>query len=108
MPRVSCRDCRQVRDQSGDTHLLVLRGFEERILLWAADHLVEGGAGRDHGVNAVFFFYGEVDEEWFAAGAGFRGCRSDFGSFCDVGGGDAGRGGKHDEGGGGEGGGGGG
>ena len=28
----------------------------------AADHFVEGGSGGDHGVDAVFFFYLEVDE----------------------------------------------
>ena len=36
----------------------------------AADHFVEGGAGGDHGVDAVFFFYLEVDEEGLAGGAG--------------------------------------
>jgi hypothetical protein len=46
--------------------LLVLCGFEEGVFLWAADHLVEGCAGGDHGVDAVFFFYLEVDEEWLA------------------------------------------
>ena len=55
-------------------HLFILRGFEQRVFLWAADHLVEGGAGGDHGVDAVFFFYLEVDEEGFAAGAGFCDC----------------------------------
>ena len=47
------------------------RQFQGGDLLWAVDHLVEGGAGRDHGVDAVFFFDLEVDEEGFAAGAGF-------------------------------------
>src|SRR6202012_4046792 len=71
--------------------------FEERVFLWAADHLVERGAGRDHGVDAVFFFYGEVDEEGFAAGAGPGGRRCDLGAFGDIGSVDAVRGGEHDE-----------
>lgn len=41
--------------------LLVLRGFQEGVVLGAADHFVEGGAGGDHGVDSVFFFYLEVD-----------------------------------------------
>src|ERR1700730_8527342 len=48
----------------------VLRGFEEWVFCRAADHLMEGGAGGDHGVDAVFFFYLEVDQEGLAAGAG--------------------------------------
>ena len=51
-------------------HLLVLRGFEERIFFGPADHLVEGGAGGDHRVDAVFLLDLEVDEEGLAAGAG--------------------------------------
>ena len=50
-------------------HLLVLRGFEEGVVGGAADHFVEGGAGGNHRVDAVFFFNGEVDEESLAAGA---------------------------------------
>ena len=46
---------------SGGRSLFVVRGFEEGIFGWAANHLVEGGAGGDHGVDAVFFFYLEVD-----------------------------------------------
>ena len=32
---------------------------------------MEGGAGGDHGVDAVFFFYLEVDQKGLAAGARF-------------------------------------
>ena len=41
--------------------LLVLREFEEGVVGGAADHFVEAAAGGDHGVDAVFFFYLEVD-----------------------------------------------
>ncbi len=44
--------------------LLVLGGFDQGV--GAADHFVQGGAGGDHGVDAVFFFYLEVDEERLA------------------------------------------
>src|SRR5260370_280835 len=54
--------------------LFVLRGFEEWVFRRAADHLVEGGAGGDHGVDAVFLFYLEVDQERLAAGARFCNC----------------------------------
>ena len=64
----------QQRDESktqchgslNDVHLFIFRGFEEGVLGGAADHLVEGGAGSDHGIDAVFFFDLEVDEEGFA------------------------------------------
>lgn len=46
--------------------LFVLRGFEEGVFGGAADHLVEGCSRGDHGVDAVFFFYLEVDEERLA------------------------------------------
>src|ERR1700721_234804 len=36
----------------------------------AADHLVEGGTGGNHRVDAVFLLDLEVDEERFARGAG--------------------------------------
>src|ERR1700743_855626 len=100
------RQCRRTSSSSNSspTNLIsnaialpVFRGFEEGVFLWAADHLVEGGAGSDHRVDAVFFFYGEVDEEGFAAGAGFGGCWCDLGAFGDVGCVDAMRGGEHDE-----------
>ena len=40
---------------------------------------MEGGAGGDHGVDAVFFFDLEVDEEGFAGGAGLGDCGGDSG-----------------------------
>ena len=57
-----CRFLRNDNQKSKgyDVLLFVLRGFEEGIVLGAADHFVEGGAGGDHGVDAVFFFYLEV------------------------------------------------
>ena len=63
----------------------------------AADHFVEGGAGGDHGVDAVFFFYLEVDEEGFAGGAGAGDRGNDVGAFAYVGSGDAVGGGQHHE-----------
>src|ERR1700761_1801505 len=42
--------------------LLVLWELEERIVRGPAHHLVEGGAGGDHGVDAIFFLDVEVDE----------------------------------------------
>ena len=50
---------------------------------------MEGGAGGDHGVDAVFFFYLKVDEERFAASAGAGGCGDDVRALADVGSGDA-------------------
>src|ERR1039458_1416904 len=58
--------------------LCVLGEFEEGVFGGAARHFVEGGAGGDHGVDAVFLFDLEVDEERFAAGAGARYGRSYF------------------------------
>ena len=40
--------------------LFVFREFQEGVVGGAADHLVEGAAGGDHGVDAVFFFYLEI------------------------------------------------
>src|SRR5438270_6285551 len=81
----------------GKTVLLVLGEFEEGVFGGAADHLVEGRAGRDHWVDAVFFFDLEVDEEWLAAGAGASDRRDDVGAFGDVRAGDAVSGGESDE-----------
>ena len=63
----------------------------------AADHFVEGGSGGDHGVDAVFFFYLEVDEEGFAGGAGFCDGGGYVLAFGDVGAFDAVGGGEEDE-----------
>jgi hypothetical protein len=41
--------------------LLVLCCFEKWVVLGAADHLVERCSGGDHRVDAIFFFYLEVD-----------------------------------------------
>src|ERR1700730_18258406 len=80
-----------MRGASNDSseHLLIFRRFKQWVLGWSADHFVEGCAGGDHGVDAVFFFYLEVDEEGLAGGAGFCNCGSYIGTFADVGSGDA-------------------
>ena len=67
-----------------DGCLFVLRGFEEGVVVGAADHFVEGGAGGDHGVDAVFFFDLEVDEEGAAGGAGFCDCGGYIFALADV------------------------
>ena len=58
-------------------------------MVGAADHFVEGGAGGDHGVDAIFLFYLEVDEEGMARGAGAGDGGGDVGALGDVGAGDA-------------------
>ena len=55
-----------LRTMARESHLFILRGFKQRVFLRPSHHLVEGGTGGDHGVDAVFFFYLEVDEEGFA------------------------------------------
>src|SRR6185312_10301087 len=77
--------------------LLVLRGFEEGVVGGAADHLVQGGAGRDHGVDAVFFLDVEVEEVGAARGARGGDGGDDLAAFADVRTGDAVRGGEGDE-----------
>ena len=57
----------------------------------------EGGAGGDHGVDAVFFFDLEVDEKGAAGGARFCNGGGYILTFADVGAGDAVGGGEGDE-----------
>ena len=88
------RESRGATAKLGDSaSYFVLGGFEEGVLVGAAGHFVEGGSGGDHGVDAVFFFYLEVDEEGAAGGAGMCDCGGymfaigDVGAFDAVGGG---------------------
>src|SRR5208283_487692 len=77
--------------------LLALGEFDEGVGGGAADHLVEGGAGGDHGIDAVLLLDLEVDEVWLAAGAGAGDGGDDFGALFDVRAGDAVGGGEGDE-----------
>src|SRR5579862_4078464 len=71
------------------TELLILRSFEQRVFLWAADHLVERCPGGDHWVDAILFFYGEVDEEGGSSSACFCNGWGYILALGDVGAGDA-------------------
>src|SRR5579863_7568281 len=63
--RTSCRS--GAGRNSGQTPsavwLLVVRRFEQWILVRTPDHLVQGGAGRNHRIHRVFLLHQEVDQE---------------------------------------------
>src|SRR5277367_337738 len=43
--------------------LNVLCGFDERIVARSANHLVQRGAGGDHGIHGILFLDQEIDQE---------------------------------------------
>src|ERR1700687_5423367 len=54
-----------LRWDAGSSGLWLFRGLDQRVMpvCWAANHLVERGAGADHRVHGVLFFDMEVDQE---------------------------------------------
>src|SRR5579862_4916579 len=66
--------------------LCVFGGFNQRVAVRAANHLMERGAGGDHGIDGVFLLDEEVDQERsFATAGGVHGGQY-FGAAADGGG----------------------
>lgn len=58
----NCAAEKRHRRYATEEHLLILRSLKQRVFLWSADHLVKGGSGGDHRVDAVLLLDGEVDQ----------------------------------------------